>query len=569
MDTPPTITIYNLPPSPARWDRVGVFYITFCAVWTFLVISGMTFCWINRNNQLLRLRGLVLSFSAIILLHIYWTLGQIVYPVGPTIPIVLAYDIQYFFMGIWYPLGIALFHASNSRLLHVAKMQKKYSSAHLRDQFNSTRPHSPWLRRFRSMDYTKKVMLLTGIGMVVQVVLTVGMWLACRKYHPTYGIPGTEIKSRIVSEQIVELGQGWEWWPSVLWQVIWTWIVAPFLLWRAWGIHDTMGWRVQTIGCCLSNLPATPMFLIASYVPAFAPVNFYFPPSSWIHISILFLEIFAVFIPAFQVIKQRTLIKRVTSLNVGWAATSSTATVRELDFLRRGSSIATRLGEKSEYDPSEQEMKDTLLTISAFNYTLNSNPGPLQDFSALNDFSGENISFLTEVTRWKISWRADPSELDVRDAYNAALDIYANFISPRDAEFPLNLGWADLKYMEKMFESVARQMFGQPNGSTATPFESTTSLESAPASAVERPYYSGIIPAEFGPDVFDSIEQHIKHLVLTNTWPKFVKEMQSRRLSGETMPLGKPHTMAPSPEPSFNQSSANIEEEKVEIPSDF
>ncbi|KAF5713319.1 transcriptional activator of allantoin GABA catabolic [Fusarium globosum] len=538
MDMPPVITIYNLPPSPARWDRVGIFYIIFCVLWTLLVLSGMTFCWANRNNPLLRLRGLVLSFSAIVLLHLYWILGQIVYPVGPTIPIVLAYDIQYFFMGIWFPLGIALFHASNSRLLHVAKLQKKYSSAGLRDQFNTAQPYNSWLYRFKGLEYTKKVLILTGIGMVVQVILTVGMWLACRKYHPTYGIPGTEIRSQTLPEQIVELGQGWEWWPSVLWQVVWTWMIAPFLIWRSWNIHDTMGWRVQTIGCCLSSLHATPMFLIASYVPAFAPVNFYFPPSSWIHVSIFLLEIFAVFVPAFQVIKQRILVKRVENLNMDWYSTSSTSTLRELNDLRRGSSVATRLGDKGGYESSDQELKDTLLTISAFNYTLNSNPGPLQDFSALNDFSGENISFLTEVTRWKISWRAGPDEADVRDAYNAGLDIYANFISPRDAEFPLNLGSADLKYMEKMFEKAARETFGQADVHPAIPFETTTSLESAPASAREKPTYTGIVPAEFGPAIFDSIEHHIKHLVLTNTWPKFVKEMQSRRRSVETTRSG-------------------------------
>lgn len=169
MDTPPVITIYNLPPSPARWDRIGIFYIIFCVVWTLLVLFGMTFCWANRNNPLLRLRGLLLSFSAIVLLHLYWILGQIVYPVGPTIPIVLAYDIQYFFMGIWFPLGIALFHASNSRLLHVAKLQKKYSSAGLRDQFNTAQPYNSWVCRFQCLEYTKKVLILTGVGMVVQV----------------------------------------------------------------------------------------------------------------------------------------------------------------------------------------------------------------------------------------------------------------------------------------------------------------------------------------------------------------------------------------------------------------
>lgn len=29
--------------------------------------------------------------------------------------------------------------------------------------------------------------------------------------------------------------------------------IAPYLIWRAWSIRDTMGWRTQTIGCCLSK----------------------------------------------------------------------------------------------------------------------------------------------------------------------------------------------------------------------------------------------------------------------------------------------------------------------------
>lgn len=52
------------------------------------------------------------------------------------------------------------------------------------------------------------------------------MWLACLKYHPTYGIPGTGIRGDTLQEQMIDLGRGWEWWPTVLWQVIWTWIVS-------------------------------------------------------------------------------------------------------------------------------------------------------------------------------------------------------------------------------------------------------------------------------------------------------------------------------------------------------
>lgn len=54
------------------------------------------------------------------------------------------------------------------------------------------------------------------------------MWLACSKYHPTYGIPGTGVRGDSLSEQMAYMRRGWEWWPSLLWQVIWTWIVSRF-----------------------------------------------------------------------------------------------------------------------------------------------------------------------------------------------------------------------------------------------------------------------------------------------------------------------------------------------------
>ncbi|ODM23394.1 hypothetical protein SI65_00983 [Aspergillus cristatus] len=61
------LTVYNIPPSPP----IGI-----------------------------GARGLSLSFPAIALLHVYWILGQITYPIDATVPMVLAYDIQYFAMGV-------------------------------------------------------------------------------------------------------------------------------------------------------------------------------------------------------------------------------------------------------------------------------------------------------------------------------------------------------------------------------------------------------------------------------------------------------------------------------------
>lgn len=278
------VSVYTLPPAPhPNWDRVGVMYISLCASWTFVLLCGMGVCWFFRRSPIIRVRGLPLSFSAIALLHVYWILGQITYPVGQTMPLVLAYDIQYFFMGVYYPLGVALFHASNLRFLHVAKLQKQFTQPELLPSAKSVyhRRRASWIGRLREMDYIKKVFLGIGIGMVVQVVLTIVMWLICKKYHPTYGAPGTELHGATIPEQVANLGRGWEWWPTLAWQFVWAWIVAPVLLYRAWDIRDTMGWRTQTIVCCLSSLHATPMFLIASYVPAFAPVNTYFPPSQW------------------------------------------------------------------------------------------------------------------------------------------------------------------------------------------------------------------------------------------------------------------------------------------------
>lgn len=220
--------LYSFPTQPPNFDAVGTFYVAFCATWTTLLFAGMAFLAVNRQNPIMRIRGIFLSFTAILFLHAYWILAQIVYPIGQSLPLILAYDIQYFFMGIWFPLGIALFHASNTRFLHVAELQKQFTLSKPRKQ-HCNGASTSWLCRLRSMGYTRRIMIYIGLGMVFQVLLTIGMWLACKKYHPTFGIPGTELHGDLL-QQLTDLGRGWEWWPSVLWQVIWTWIVGLLLI---------------------------------------------------------------------------------------------------------------------------------------------------------------------------------------------------------------------------------------------------------------------------------------------------------------------------------------------------
>ncbi|KAL0938601.1 uncharacterized protein CTRU02_205211 [Colletotrichum truncatum] len=559
-----SFTIYNLPSSPPRFDQIGRFYIAFCATWTALVIAGMVFCWVNRNSPVLKWRGLPLSFTAITCLHMYWILAQITYPVGGTMPVVLAYDIQYFVMGTWFPLGIALFHASNSRFLHVAKLQRLHFTGNVegsrRGRTGCDGAKSSWLCRLRNMDYSKRIMIFIGLGMVAQVLLTVGMWFACKKYHPTYGIPGTEIRGSNLMEQMEDLGRGWEWWPTVLWQVIWTWIVAPSMLWKAWSIRDTMGWRTQTVGCCLSSLHATPMFLVASYVPAFAKINPYFTPSQWLHLSSMMFEIFTIFVPAFQVIRLRILSKKAVDANEKWDTLSQTTTLRPVSTkastygnCKRSTSASQLEKGYAIYETESAEVgsepDSRLLTMTALEHALRDNQGSLQEFSALNDFSGENIAFLSRVAAWKsVTWpelseisECQPvDEEEKLNAYNQALDIYADFVSLTLAEFPLNLPSNELKQLEAVFEKPAHILFGD-NASTnpVTPFDDAfhgcnASRSGSGQDVRSQVRYTGEIPAGFNANVFDRAQGHIKYLVLTNTWPKFVKEMHQRRRSSDT-----------------------------------
>lgn len=153
-------------------DAVGIFWACFAATWTVCILAGITFLLIKRDCQLLRIRGIPLSVCAVTLLHCYWLSVQLGYIVLDAMP----GDAQYWIMGTWLPLGIALFHASNSRFLHVAKGQRRFMKQEYDDSLEKQqistgrrRKETGVLYRFRRMDHTAKVFTLVGAGMVIQV----------------------------------------------------------------------------------------------------------------------------------------------------------------------------------------------------------------------------------------------------------------------------------------------------------------------------------------------------------------------------------------------------------------
>lgn len=196
--------------------------------------------------------------------------------------------------------------------------------------------------------------------------------------------------------------------------------------------------------------------------------------------------------------------------------------------------------------------------MSALEYVLERNPTPLIEFSALHDFSGENIAFLSSVAEWKNSLpktglddltpKGDDYRELVRERFNRALRIYTEFISVRDANIPINISSQTLRALENIFEHSARVLYGErreidnvtPFGKPRTPPTSSDGSEvamkcSVVSSAIEdRVQFWGEIPDEFDETVFDDAESSIKYLVLTNTWAKFVRSSRGARNSTDT-----------------------------------
>lgn len=282
--------------------------------------------------------------------------------------------------------------------------------------------------------------------------------------------------------------------------------------------------------------------------------------------SIMLLEIFSVFLPCWQVWRQQALRQETIDMIAAWESKHSnhgegSSTLGAGSILGGSPSRKTSKTISSVEKGSTTESVGTaysgesMLSMGALEYVLEHNPDPLRQFSALKDFSGENVAFLTAVAEWKNQCRNIGKDEAAREAYNKALHIYTEFIGPKDAEFPINISFQVKVGLEAMFEKAARVLYGNRGlASQATPFapgsEWPREVGPRPSHASERPIigsrsnsnadvelramtdrvvYWGEIPPTFDATVFDKAETSIKYLVLTNTWPKYVR---ARRESG-------------------------------------
>jgi hypothetical protein len=150
-------------------DSLGIAYIVIAAVWTLMLTAGSLFLIKHRDFHHLRIRNLPLSIGGVATLHVYLVLCFLAYVLNGHFPCAT----EFWIMSIYLPLGIALFHAANTQLLHVAMLQKKFARISLTESETGQKVKPPvWVKavnKLRSWGPTKRAMTLIGIGMAIQV----------------------------------------------------------------------------------------------------------------------------------------------------------------------------------------------------------------------------------------------------------------------------------------------------------------------------------------------------------------------------------------------------------------
>lgn len=263
----------------------------------------------------------------------------------------------------------------------------------------------------------------------------------------------------------------------------------------------------------------------------------------------MMIEIFTIFIPCWEVRKQQSLCQETLDSIARWESRQKSAHCAKSLTSESSSGMPSWMG-RGKTSSISSSGNGSILTMDALEHTLAKNPEPLQHFSALRDFSGENIAFLTRIREWRATYLVrvtnkrgssldrDPSEKETavlaqeilsRECFESALRIYVDFISSNSAEFQVNLSSQDFKNLQAVFEPAARLIYGENRTpDSATPFDEEPRLNET----LDKVRYWGDIPELFSDTVFDDSEMSIKYLVLTNTWPKFIKERRSFEAAG-------------------------------------
>ncbi|KAI9823932.1 MAG: hypothetical protein M1832_002250 [Thelocarpon impressellum] len=522
---------------PSNMDGVAKAYITVCCVWSFLLFCGLAVFLLHRNVDFVRMRNASVVTCAVLMIHVYLVIILCLYPVNGGWPC----NLEFWVMSIYFPLGVALFQAQNIRVLSMSVAQKQLMFKPLE---RSRRPAARgWAlatmrRRWLEMCLVQRTYFGIAVAAVIQFIMTATIFFSSRKFHSSFGVtggPSTPSTCRV----------GWEWVPSIIWQMSWTYGFGPLVLFQIRKINDVHHWTLQTSLAILASLPGPALWLAAIYSPAFAKVNLYWPPAMWFAPSLMTMEFVMVFFPLLEVYQSSKSRQTTMTAIEEWEKKRD-----EGDSMHSGSSTRqTCVSDTSSARRSEK------YNMKALERTLELNHADLLEYAATREFTGENIIFLKRVREWRESWAraAHPKGVLSREAhrqlFDEAKDIFAANISLRTSEFPINIESRIYFDLDRMFGSAAPS---SPS-SVVTPFAdgpmavatsddakhgfglAATSTEAInpphqapPPGATTPPFSASLaVPATFDERVFDRAERSVKYMVFTNTWVRYITMLDS------------------------------------------
>ncbi|KAL1591649.1 hypothetical protein SLS60_011647 [Paraconiothyrium brasiliense] len=419
-----------------------------------------------------------------------------------------------------------------SQFLHVASRQKQFAhlslmsdQAPLKEEEAEKLANSRWRRILRGVERADKIerqMVYIGLGLAVELVLTLFVFFGSKKFHPGYGLWDWDTRPSAPELVGMECNKGWEWWLSIVWQFFWAWVseskgcaagtladtrpdicavhaleVARHQRCSRLAIANDMllycrvsmiSWNKRDsiqllIGCI--RLPASPMWLAGLYAPGMAYVNMKFIPPMWFSVCIFFMELATIGFPIFEIFKTHKLRQETLDAIAAWEKRQEIASPSSSNFssdcsTKQGIAVSSKsftiMAVHLASRKSVDSQRSDLYTMAGLENALRTNAVPLLQFAALRDFSGENISFLTHLADWRRSWLhlSVSTAQHHRQQFIAAVSIYAHFVSPSVSEFPINIRHANMAALRDLFEDAASRIFRKrsiASNYSPTPFE--------------------------------------------------------------------------------------------------
>jgi hypothetical protein len=278
------------------------------------------------------------------------------------------------------------------------------------------------------------------------------------------------------------------------------------------------------------------------------------------------MQAVTIFFPIYECYKSRVDARNVLGILQEWEEK------RDASALGSSSGKLTKSSESSTGSSKSIEMYG----MSALENVLATDSHALLQFAATKDFTAENIIFLQQLRAWRTAWQHGAQEqTNLSDQTRAqllhmAVEIYAEFVNEKTAEFPINIEGPIRARLDAVFEHAVIASKRRSNENLIDPWnaaapsnisEADTLKQYAVSSSIHETNSSSSEALSFDTsedkngiltsiicepeDAFDCVDVHvfnaaeksIKYLVLTNTWRKFVDAIreQSPKSSNERL----------------------------------